>query len=78
MVYVTDDIEVLSFKTPRSRKRLAKILAAKWNMADVSELMNALLKGAIDGEFDASLQRALLVESKKRRPPRTGDDEAAA
>lgn len=76
-MFVAEETEVLSFNTPKSRKRLAKILAAKLNMADVSELMNALLKGAIDGEFDASLQRALLSESKKRRPQRQGEDEAA-
>lgn len=65
---VAEEIETLSFKVPKSRKRLAKILAAKWNMADMSALMNELLKDAIDSEFDLQMQKALLTDAPDRLP----------
>lgn len=55
-----EQTEVASFKTPRSRKRLAKILAAKLDMADFSELMNYLLEQAINENLSVETQRELL------------------
>ena len=55
-----EQTEVASFKTPRSRKRLAKILAAKLDMADFSELMNYLLEQAINDNLSPETQRELL------------------
>ena len=55
-----EQTEVASFKTPRSRKRLAKILAAKLDMADFSELMNYLLEQAINENLSIETQRELL------------------
>lgn len=55
-----DETEVLSFKTQKSKKRLAKILAAKMNFADVSALMNFLLEREISRNFSEATQRELL------------------
>lgn len=55
-----NETEVLSFKTPKSQKRLAKILAAKMNVADVSALMNLLLVREINKHFSPATQRDLL------------------
>lgn len=58
---MTESIEVVTFNTPRSRKRLAKILAAKLDKNDVSSLMNFLLEREINRNFSAETQRELLL-----------------
>lgn len=52
----------LSFKTTKERKRLAKILAARLDKADVSTLLNDLLQREIDRYFPLDIQRQLLSE----------------
>ncbi len=56
----SEEIEVLSFKTRKSQKRLAKILAAKMNVGDVSALMNFLLDREISRHFSTTTQKELL------------------
>lgn len=77
----------MSFNTTEERKRLAKILAARLNKADVQTLINDLLQREIDKYFSKPLQAALLSEPEpesdigpvpfqgRETSPETGDSD---
>ncbi len=55
-----DDMTTQSFNLSKEKKRLAKMLAAKLDLPDVTALMNYLLDREIGRNFSSETQRELL------------------
>lgn len=60
---MANEIEQINITSPKERKRLGKILAAKRDLPDLTSLINKLLQDAIDKEFSPEIQKMLLSDA---------------